>query len=148
MGEAAPPGDGEPAQSHDQEILEQGVEIFAEGGLEPEESAATLAIGPKSSVRWGTVVKALAPGTATWTVRTSWTEDGTAKTFDQDKGKSAICTSLTTKKKEALPPKLFYLTALQKEANRIFGYFPKRFMSLRCTKKHISSSPFQKFIEL
>ena len=30
------------------------------------------------------------------------------------KGKSAICTSLTTKKKEALPPKLFDLTTLQK----------------------------------
>ncbi|WP_311148813.1 DNA topoisomerase, partial [Dialister invisus] len=29
------------------------------------------------------------------------------------KGKSAVCTSLTTEKKEALPPKLFDLTALQ-----------------------------------
>ena len=60
------------------------VEIFAESGLEPEESTATLTIGPKGSVRWGTAVKALAPGIATWTVRTSWTEDGTAKTFDQE----------------------------------------------------------------
>ena len=38
------------------------------------------------------------------------------------KGKTAVCTSVTSEKKEALPPKLFYLTALQKEANRIFGY--------------------------
>ena len=42
------------------------------------------------------------------------------------KGKSAVCTSLTTEKKEALPPKLFDLTALQKEANRIFGYTAKQ----------------------
>ena len=46
------------------------------------------------------------------------------------KGKSAICTSLTTEKKEALPPKLFDLTALQKEANRIFGYTAKQTLDL------------------
>mgnify|MGYP000639000170 CR=1 FL=1 len=48
----------------------------------------------------------------------------------RSKGKSAICTSLTTKKKEALPPKLFDLTALQKEANRIFGYTAKQTLDL------------------
>lgn len=46
------------------------------------------------------------------------------------KGKSAVCTFLTTEKKEALPPKLFDLTALQKEANRIFGYTAKQTLDL------------------
>ena len=46
------------------------------------------------------------------------------------KGKIAVCTSLTTEKKEALPPKLFDLTALQKEANRIFGYTAKQTLDL------------------
>ena len=46
------------------------------------------------------------------------------------KGKSAVCTSITHEKKEALPPKLFDLTALQKEANRIFGYTAKQTLDL------------------
>ena len=46
------------------------------------------------------------------------------------KGKRAVCTSLTSEKKEALPPKLFDLTALQKEANRIFGYTAKQTLDL------------------
>ena len=46
------------------------------------------------------------------------------------KGKIALCTSLTSEKKEALPPKLFDLTALQKEANRIFGYTAKQTLDL------------------
>ena len=46
------------------------------------------------------------------------------------KGKSTVCTSLTSEKKEALPPKLFDLTALQKEANRIFGYTAKQTLDL------------------
>lgn len=46
------------------------------------------------------------------------------------KGKTAVCTSVTSEKKEALPPKLFYLTALQKEANRIFGYTAKQTLDL------------------
>ena len=46
------------------------------------------------------------------------------------KGKSAVCTSVTSEKKEALPPKLFDLTALQKEAKRIFGYTAKRTLDL------------------
>lgn len=46
------------------------------------------------------------------------------------KGKTAVCTSITSEKKEALPPKLFDLTALQKEANRIFGYTAKQTLDL------------------
>lgn len=46
------------------------------------------------------------------------------------KGKSAVCTSVSHEKKEALPPKLFDLTALQKEANRIFGYTAKQTLDL------------------
>ena len=46
------------------------------------------------------------------------------------KGKTAVCTSLTSEKKEALPPKLFDLTALQKEANRIFGHTAKQTLDL------------------
>lgn len=46
------------------------------------------------------------------------------------KGKTAVCTSLTSEKKEAPVPKLFDLTALQKEANRIFGYTAKQTLDL------------------
>ena len=46
------------------------------------------------------------------------------------KGKTAVCTSITSEKKEALPPKLFDFTALQKEANRIFGYTAKQTLDL------------------
>ena len=46
------------------------------------------------------------------------------------KGKTAVCTSVTSEKKEALPPNLFDLTALQKEANRIFGYTAKQTLDL------------------
>ena len=46
------------------------------------------------------------------------------------KGKTAVCTSVTSEKKEALPPKLFDLTSLQKEANRIFGYTAKQTLDL------------------
>lgn len=60
------------------------VEVLVQGGLKPEESATTLSIGPKESARWGTTVKALEPGTATWTVRTSWSEEGAEKSFDQE----------------------------------------------------------------
>lgn len=34
----------------------------------------------------------------------------------------AVCTSIVREKKTAAPPKLFDLTALQREANRLFGY--------------------------
>ena len=46
------------------------------------------------------------------------------------KRKSTVCTSVTSEKKEVLPPKLFDLTALQKEANHIFGYTAKQTLDL------------------
>ena len=38
----------------------------------------------------------------------------------------AVCTSLKKEKKTAAPPKLFDLTALQREANRLFGFTAKQ----------------------
>ena len=38
----------------------------------------------------------------------------------------AVCTSLTKEKKTAAPPKLFDLTSLQREANRIYGFTAKQ----------------------
>ena len=42
----------------------------------------------------------------------------------------AICKSVTREKKTVLPPKLFDLTSLQREANRIFGYTAKQTLDL------------------
>ena len=42
----------------------------------------------------------------------------------------AVCTSLVKEKKSAAPPKLFDLTSLQREANRIFGYTAKQTLDL------------------
>ena len=42
----------------------------------------------------------------------------------------AVCTILTREKKSAAPPKLFDLTSLQREANRIFGYTAKQTLDL------------------
>ena len=42
----------------------------------------------------------------------------------------AVCVSLTREKKTAAPPKLFDLTSLQREANRIFGYTAKQTLDL------------------
>ena len=42
----------------------------------------------------------------------------------------AACTSLVKEKKTAAPPKLFDLTSLQREANRIFGYTAKQTLDL------------------
>ncbi|MCD8196139.1 MAG: DNA topoisomerase 3, partial [Lachnospiraceae bacterium] len=42
----------------------------------------------------------------------------------------AVCTSLVREKKCAAPPKLFDLTSLQREANRIFGYTAKQTLDL------------------
>ena len=41
-------------------------------------------------------------------------------------GTSAVCTSVTREKKKEQPPKLYDLTTLQREANRIFGYTAKQ----------------------
>ena len=43
---------------------------------------------------------------------------------------TAVCVSLTREKKTAAPPKLFDLTSLQREANRIFGYTVKQTLDL------------------
>ena len=42
----------------------------------------------------------------------------------------AVCVSLTKEKKTAAPPKLFDLTSLQREANRIYGYTAKQTLDL------------------
>ncbi len=42
----------------------------------------------------------------------------------------AVCVSLTRERKSAAPPKLFDLTSLQREANRIFGYTAKQTLDL------------------
>lgn len=42
----------------------------------------------------------------------------------------AVCVSLTREKKTVAPPKLFDLTSLQREANRIFGYTAKQTLDL------------------
>ena len=57
-------------------------------------------------------------------------KDAAEKIATSCKGKSAVCTSVISERKEALPPKLFDLTALQKEANRIFGYTAKQTLDL------------------
>ncbi|MDO0200411.1 DNA topoisomerase III, partial [Clostridioides difficile] len=41
-----------------------------------------------------------------------------------------VCTSLVKEKKTAAPPKLFDLTSLQREANRLFGYTAKQTLDL------------------
>ena len=42
----------------------------------------------------------------------------------------AVCTSVTREKKTVAPPKLFDLTSLQREANRIYGYTAKQILDL------------------
>ena len=41
-------------------------------------------------------------------------------------GAAVVCSSVTREEKKAQPPKLYDLTALQREANRIFGYTAKQ----------------------
>ena len=43
---------------------------------------------------------------------------------------AAVCTSLVKEKKTTAPPKLFDLTSLQREANRIYGYTAKQTLDL------------------
>ena len=57
-------------------------------------------------------------------------KDAAEKIATSCKEKTAVCTSVTSEKKEAPVPKLFDLTALQKEANRIFGYTAKQTLDL------------------
>ena len=43
---------------------------------------------------------------------------------------AAVCVSITREKKNAAPPKLFDLTSLQREANRIYGYTAQQTLDL------------------
>ena len=45
----------------------------------------------------------------------------------------AVCVSLTKEKKTSAPPKLFDLTSLQREANKIYGYTAKQTLDLAQT---------------
>ena len=45
----------------------------------------------------------------------------------------AVCVSLTREKKTSAPPKLFDLTSLQREANKIYGYTAKQTLDLAQT---------------
>jgi len=47
--------------------------------------------------------------------------------------KAAVCVSVTKEQKAVSPPKLFDLTALQREANRLFGYTAKQTLDLAQT---------------
>jgi DNA topoisomerase-3 len=47
--------------------------------------------------------------------------------------RQAVCASLTKEQKTVSPPKLFDLTALQREANRLFGYTAKQTIDLAQT---------------
>lgn len=46
---------------------------------------------------------------------------------------TAVCVSLTKEKKTAAPPKLFDLTSLQRETNKIYGYTAKQTLDLAQT---------------
>ena len=46
---------------------------------------------------------------------------------------TAVCVSLTKEKKTTAPPKLFDLTSLQREANKIYGYTAKQTLDLAQT---------------
>ena len=46
---------------------------------------------------------------------------------------TAVCVSLTKEKKTAAPPKLFDLTSLQRDANKIYGYTAKQTLDLAQT---------------
>ena len=46
---------------------------------------------------------------------------------------TAVCVSITKEKKTAAPPKLFDLTSLQREANKIYGYTAKQTLDLAQT---------------
>jgi DNA topoisomerase-3 len=45
-------------------------------------------------------------------------------------GKTAVCSGISKEQKTVSPPKLFDLTALQREANRLFGYTAKQTLDL------------------
>ena len=49
---------------------------------------------------------------------------------DACRASSAVCVSVSREKKTALPPKLFDLTTLQREANKLYGYTAKQTLDL------------------
>ena len=49
---------------------------------------------------------------------------------DACRASSAVCVSVNREKKTALPPKLFDLTTLQREANKLYGYTAKQTLDL------------------
>lgn len=67
------------------------------------------------------------------------TEAASARISDREKAEelkdacrasSAVCVSVNREKKTALPPKLFDLTTLQREANKLYGYTAKQTLDL------------------
>jgi len=67
------------------------------------------------------------------------TEAASARISDKEKAEelkdacrasSAVCISVSREKKTALPPKLFDLTTLQREANKLYGYTAKQSLDL------------------
>ncbi len=67
------------------------------------------------------------------------TEATSARISDREKAEelknacrasSAVCVSVSREKKTALPPKLFDLTTLQREANKVYGYTAKQTLDL------------------
>ena len=67
------------------------------------------------------------------------TEAASARISDKEKAEelkdacrasSAVCVSVNREKKTALPPKLFDLTTLQREANKLYGYTAKQTLDL------------------
>ena len=52
------------------------------------------------------------------------------KLKDACRASSAVCVSVSREKKTALPPKLFDLTTLQREANKLYGYTAKQTLDL------------------
>lgn len=56
-----------------------------------------------------------------------YTDKGEAEKLRADcDGKSAVCTSLVREEKTENPPRLYDLTTLQREANRLYGYTAKQ----------------------
>jgi DNA topoisomerase-3 len=56
--------------------------------------------------------------------------DEAAKVREACDGKQATCTKIKSDQKTSAPPKLFDLTALQREANKLFGYTAKQTLDL------------------
>lgn len=78
------------------------------------------------------IVRLSLSGAEAASARISTAEDATAiKTACETS--QAVCVSLTREQKTVAPPKLFDLTSLQREANRIYGYTAKQTLDLAQT---------------